>query len=661
MKTRMSFLALVLLSIAALTGCESAEERANAQATEIAAEVFATQTAQAPTITPTPTPSPTPTDTAIPTPTPTPTFTPTATPSSTPAPTETPTPLPPPPTSGVVLTLEDLPPGFEEMPETMLGNIGELLGGQDLQVEGVYAFLNLEALEVVMGFTVAVPERLDQAGFDVLAGNPELLATFVGAGMGGAEEPEFEELTGLDGIGDTAVGVTMLVEGQGMLADMVLFRTGELGFMLFVMYAEDSEPQVSVIELAQVLDDRAQAVSQAPTTPSSPAEAYPCDDPGGCAHVPAGEPIRLGTMLVLSGPNATLGLDTQRGIELAVEDRGEVLGHAIELAGEDSQCQAEGGQTAAAKLAADPAVVAVIGPSCSSVARVALPILCEAKIPLISPSNTAVELTLEDRPPEYGCYLRVSPNDRAQGTLAAQFVWEELEAASAATIHDGSPYADQLAQAFAAEFERLGGTITGQAVIQPFETDVQPVLATLAADEPEVLYYPIFATTGGLLTGQARETAGLEDTALISTDTLFNSTFLDEAGDAAVGVYLTSITDSGFAAGYQDFADRYEAEFGEPTLAPFHAHGYDAAMLILAAIEQVAVQDEDGTLHIGRQALLDALFATREFKGLAGSLTCDAYGDCAAPQHAVYQVVVSDPDSWNPGGEADSNPRRVWP
>jgi hypothetical protein len=264
MKTRTLLLALCLLSIVALAGCESAEERANAQATEIAAQIFATQTAEAPTITPTPTPSPTPTDTATPTATPTPTFTPTPTPtdtpSPTPSPTETPTETPtsPPPTSRAVLTLEDLPPGFEEVPATMLGDLGAQLGEQGLPVEAVYAFLNLETIEVVMGFTIAVPERMDQAGFDVMAANPEILASFIGMGMGSEGEPEFEPLAGLDGVGDSAVGVTMPVADQGMEADMVLFRRGELGFMLFVLYAEDSEPLVPVIDLAEVLDVRAQ-------------------------------------------------------------------------------------------------------------------------------------------------------------------------------------------------------------------------------------------------------------------------------------------------------------------------------------------------------------------------------------------------------------------
>jgi len=47
----------------------------------------------------------------------------------------------------------------------------------------------------------------------------------------------------------------------------------------------------------------------------------------------------------------------------------------------------------------------------------------------------------------------------------------------------------------------------------------------------------------------------------------------------------------------------------------------------------------DGTLHIGRQALRDALYATSGYQGLTGSLTCDEYGDCGV---ARFQVVHLD-------------------
>jgi branched-chain amino acid transport system substrate-binding protein len=55
------------------------------------------------------------------------------------------------------------------------------------------------------------------------------------------------------------------------------------------------------------------------------------------------------------------------------------------------------------------------------------------------------------------------------------------------------------------------------------------------------------------------------------------------------------------------------------------------------------------------------MFATKDFAGLTGNLTCDANGDCADPHIAVYQTNNPDPASWNPGAEADSNPKKIYP
>jgi branched-chain amino acid transport system substrate-binding protein len=88
----------------------------------------------------------------------------------------------------------------------------------------------------------------------------------------------------------------------------------------------------------------------------------------------------------------------------------------------------------------------------------------------------------------------------------------------------------------------------------------------------------------------------------------------------------------------------------------------------LAAIEKVAVQDADGTLHIGRQALRDALLANKGFVGLPGTLTCNEAvtgkknpGDCGDPHIAVYQILNADPASWNPGTAANANPKKIYP
>jgi branched-chain amino acid transport system substrate-binding protein len=391
------------------------------------------------------------------------------------------------------------------------------------------------------------------------------------------------------------------------------------------------------------------------------AKPYECTDPNGCVTVGPGKPVRIAYMFVVSGADASLGTDTKRGAEIAVEDKKTILDHPIELVGEDSLCSAEGGQTAATKLAADTGVAGIIGTNCSSAARAAIPIICKAGIPMLSPSNTAPDLTASDRPADYWCYARTAHNDLVQGKAAAQFAWEKLGVKTAATVHDGSLYADKLQQVFAEEFKKLGGTITAQEAVQPTDTDMKPMLTRIAAGKPEFIYFPIFIAAGGHITKQAKEVAGLENTKLMGADGMFSPDYLKAAGDAAKGVYHSSPDFSAFGAGYQDFLNKHEAKYGEKTLAPFHAHSYDAAMIIFSAIEKVAIKDPDGTLHIGRKALRDAVFATKNHAGLTGNLTCSDTGDCADPKIAVYETFDPDPVNWNPGAGADNNPRKIWP
>jgi branched-chain amino acid transport system substrate-binding protein len=397
-----------------------------------------------------------------------------------------------------------------------------------------------------------------------------------------------------------------------------------------------------------------------PTKAPEPAKAA-CTDPKGCVEVGANDPIRLGWMMVVSGADATLGTDTKRGVELAIDDRmGELVGHKIELVGEDELCSAEGGQTAGTKMSADSKLVAVVGTSCSSAARAAIPLMCGAGIPMVSASNTAPDLTKTDRPAEYWCYMRTAHNDNVQGAAMADFAWEQ-GIKTAATVHDGSIYAQQLQEVFANRFKELGGTITAQEAVGPQDTDMKPMLTRVAATNPELIYYPIFIAAGGQITKQAREVPGLEKTKLAGADGMFSPDFLKAAGDAALGMYHSSPDFSAFGSGYQDFLAKHKAKYGENVLAPFHAHAYDAFNLIAAAVEKVAVKNADGSVSIPREALAKAMLATKDMKGLTGNLTCTPTGDCADPKIAVYETFNADPASWNPGAGPDNNPRKIWP
>jgi hypothetical protein len=89
-------------------------------------------------------------------------------------------------------------------------------------------------------------------------------------------------------------------------------------------------------------------------------------DKFGCVKYGPNDKINLGTALSISGANASLGLDSQYGVQVAVNLRGKVAGHDVKLTNTDAGCSADGGTTAAQQLKADPTIVAVVGTSCSS-------------------------------------------------------------------------------------------------------------------------------------------------------------------------------------------------------------------------------------------------------------------------------------------------------
>jgi len=398
--------------------------------------------------------------------------------------------------------------------------------------------------------------------------------------------------------------------------------------------------------------------------------AAKCEDPIGVVVIKPGEPIHIACWMVVAGPDASLGTDTKRGVEIAVDDRGgKLLGHPIKISVQDTGCNAEGGQAAATKLASDPTIVAAVGSNCSSEAKPGAPILWKAGIATVSPSNTAPYLTDPKRGPEYDGYLRTAHNDKVQGAVAAEFAYKKLGVRRAATIHDGSVYAEQLQAVFAETFKKLGGTITAQEAVAPTDTDMRPVLTKIATGKPEFLYYPIFIAAGGHITRQAKEVAGLEKIPLMGADGIFSPDFYKAAGEAAIGMYHSSPDFSAFAGGYKDFLQKHQKKYGEKPLAPFHAHAYDAALMIFAAIEKVAKKQPDGSLCIGRKALRDALYATKNLKGLTGTITCDQYGDCADPRIAVYLTTAENvkklemPSTpyWKPYAEAPPAPAKKPP
>jgi len=356
----------------------------------------------------------------------------------------------------------------------------------------------------------------------------------------------------------------------------------------------------------------------------------------GCVEVGAGDPINLGVSQVISGADATLGQDQVNGINLALDYRdgtfdgtnGQILGHDVTTTVEDDGCSADGGQAAIGALVADTSVVGIIGTSCSSGALgVGDTIASEKGVMLFSASNTNPALTAEGTHQPF--YARTAHNDRIQGAIVAEFALGELGATTAATIADESVYTQGLVAAFEQNFEAGGGTITGSEQVNSEDTDFKAPLRSLAEGTPDVLYFPIFVAACTLVIKQAHEI--MPNTERIVSDGCLSSDTLKNAGADAEGVYASSPDPSGTASDFyaDEFLPNYQEAFGSAPLSVFHAHAYDATNIMLNAVEAVAIENDDGSLSIPRQALRDELFGTTGYEGVIGAFTCTELGDCA--------------------------------
>jgi branched-chain amino acid transport system substrate-binding protein len=446
---------------------------------------------------------------------------------------------------------------------------------------------------------------------------------------------------------------------------VVLVAAVVVGIVLWLAQSQTQQRTEQIPETRAVATSSAFAAKSPGPTPRF--TRFACEDELGCVDIRPSDPIHVAYMLVITGDIAALGLDAKFGSEIAIDDvGGKLFGHAIEFDGQDSACSAAGGQAAAAKIVSDKPVVGVIGPSWSTEARTAASIITQAGLSMVSPSSIGPDLT--DPAKHQAGFLRTAFNGKAQGVSAAQFVYTQLNLTRAATIHDGSTFAQALAQAFTETFRKLGGSITSEEVVGVGDKDVKPALARIAAGKPDLIFYPISATEGSLIAAQIRDVKGLERTVMLSADENFSPDFLKTAGKNTIGMYFSIPDFDGFDGGYEKVVDKDQRKFNvKGTLSLFHAYAYDAMSLLLEALQKpnVVVKESDGTLHVRKQALRNALYATKDFKGITGNLSCDANGDCAGPKIAIYQatqdnfanlVMPKDP-VWFPGGP-DYKPNR---
>ena len=376
------------------------------------------------------------------------------------------------------------------------------------------------------------------------------------------------------------------------------------------------------------------------------------EGPLGSVVVQAGDAIQIRSLNAITGDVAFLGIPNARAAELAVADYGQINGFDVSLGtGLDDLCSADGGQAAAQTIVADEQVVGIIGTTCSGAATAAAPLISEAGMVMISPSNTSPALSSDlagTAGENYNVgYYRTAHNDLFQGAAMADFAFNQLGLSTAAAIHDGDPYTQGLAQAFADAFTALGGEITGFTGVNKEDTDMVPVLTEVAAATPEALFFPIFPPAGNFIADQAPGVSGLEGTVLLGADGLLVDNFMETP--ESEGVYMSGPdtrfgenTNASTGKTANEVLDAYNSAYGEAPSAAFWGHSYDATAMLLDAIAAASTVDGDGNLVIDRQGVRDALTNLSGYSGIIGTINCDDFGDCGSQKITIIEHLSAD-------------------
>ncbi len=364
----------------------------------------------------------------------------------------------------------------------------------------------------------------------------------------------------------------------------------------------------------------------------------------GTVVVTPGEAVQIRSLNSITGDAAALGIPNQRGIELAIADFGLIHGFEVDLgAGLDEFCSSDGGQAAAQTIVADQDVVGVIGTTCSVAATAAAPLITNAGMTMIAPSNTSPLLTsdLAGNPnSNYNRgYYRTSNNGLYMGQTMARFVHGQLDLSSAAVIHDGDPYSESVARAFADNYEDLGGSLTAFSAVNKEDTDMVPILTEVATGNPEALFFPIFQPAGDFVADQARKVSGLEEVTMLTDAALLVESFMKLP--QSEGIYFSG-PDTRYGSALNQSTGRtadevlyaYIDTYGEPPSFGYWAHAYDATTLLLEAV-RAASEVVDGDLVIDRATVRSHMDAVEDYQGLIGAISCDEFGDCGVQKVTI--------------------------
>ncbi|WP_165211693.1 ABC transporter substrate-binding protein [Streptococcus tangpeifui] len=343
------------------------------------------------------------------------------------------------------------------------------------------------------------------------------------------------------------------------------------------------------------------------------------DVTSNAAGTEIGDTIKIGVDMELTGPVSAYGSAENQGIKLAVKEinkAGGVNGKKLELVTKDNKSDNAEASTSATNLAVQSQVNAIVGPATSGAVSAASLNAQKTGVPLLSPSGTQDDLTIDNlngKTQTKQFVFRTTFRDSFQGQVLAQYASENLQAKKVVLFYDNSSdYAKGIADEFKKTYK---GEIVSTKTFAAKDTDFQSALTSIRDLDYDAIVMPGYYTETGLITKQARD-MGIS-APILGPDGFSDKTFVSLAGKKNttnvyyVSGYSTKIALSGKA---NDFISNFKETYGsEPNM--FSALAYDSVYMIAAA-----AKGADNSIELASN-----LAALKNFEGVTGKMTIDKY------------------------------------
>jgi len=369
--------------------------------------------------------------------------------------------------------------------------------------------------------------------------------------------------------------------------------------------------------------------------------------------------LTVRSSLPLQGAQRPQTTDLVNGIKLALKQAGNKAGNfTIKYVSKDDSSAQAGTWTAenvsanARAAAQDESTVAYIGEFNSGASAISIPILSDAKVPQISPANTAVGLTSDEPgadpgtpqkyyPSGFRNYVRIVPKDTIQGAALATIMKED-GCTKVAMANDKEVYGAGLARNIAGSAKEQDLNIIFNEGIDTKAPNYRSLASRAKSQGADCFVYSGITSNNGVQIFKDFE-AALPDGKLYGPDGVAETGFIDPKGGgipadvaAKVKVTVATLDPASYPPEGREFFAAFEREYKDANPDPYAIYGYEAMRLAIDAIER----SQTGK----KEDIVKALFATKDRSSVLGTYSIDENGDTTLTDYGVYTIKAGELD-----------------